>query len=382
MLALSTQRSRLRTPLTLVLVLAGILLVLHLWHLPTHDAEVIHVITRPAPGAPTQHHVPLPTKTPPAQAPAHLPELPSLPPDPEEDKQINLKTDVDECQALQGAEELFVVLKTGATELHHKLPIHFNTTLKCIPHYAIFSDMAEEVNGHTIHDALDTVSDEVSREAEEFTLYHKMREYHNMGKNISDVMRSPDDTKTAWNLDKWKFLPMMVKAYELRDDAKWYVFVEADTYILYSNLLMYLEHLRPEQDWYIGGQTWIDDDVFAHGGTGFVISNPAMKKLTAMLKAEKEEMEKMTLREWAGDLVLSKALKKVGISLTQTWPIFQGETPSTLDFTERHYCYPVVSYHHVNAEWVQFLWDFEQEWIKTNVSQHFNKAPISGIYLT
>jgi hypothetical protein len=148
------------------------------------------------------------------------------------------------------------------------------------------------------------------------------------------------------------------------------VFVEADTYILYSNLLMWLGHLRSNQMHYIGCQSWIADQVFAHGGTGFVVSHAALKKLTEVLAIHKKDMERMTKDEWAGDLVLAKAFKTIGVTLTQSWPIFQGETPATLDYTARHYCYPVVTYHHVDAEWIRFLWDFEQTWMIHNVSTH------------
>lgn len=54
---------------------------------------------------------------------------------------------------LPGLDNVFVVLRTNATEAPSKLPVHFATTLHCTPHYATYSDLAEEIAGHPIHDA-------------------------------------------------------------------------------------------------------------------------------------------------------------------------------------------------------------------------------------
>ena len=58
---------------------------------------------------------------------------------------------------LPGLDNVFVILRTNATETPSKLPVHFATTLHCAPHYAIYSDLAEEIAGHPIHDALDEI---------------------------------------------------------------------------------------------------------------------------------------------------------------------------------------------------------------------------------
>ena len=48
---------------------------------------------------------------------------------------------------LPGLDNVFVILRTNATEAPSKLTVHFATTLHCIPHYAIYSDLAEEIAG-------------------------------------------------------------------------------------------------------------------------------------------------------------------------------------------------------------------------------------------
>ena len=55
---------------------------------------------------------------------------------------------------LPGLDNVFVILRTNATETPSKLPVRFATTLHCTPHYTIYSDLAEEIARHPIHDAL------------------------------------------------------------------------------------------------------------------------------------------------------------------------------------------------------------------------------------
>jgi hypothetical protein len=56
------------------------------------------------------------------------------------------------------AKEVLTALRTGATEMVEKLPIHLNTTLRCIPNYLIYSDLEEDIEGHHVYDVFDEIS--------------------------------------------------------------------------------------------------------------------------------------------------------------------------------------------------------------------------------
>ncbi|KAF2146778.1 glycosyltransferase family 31 protein [Aplosporella prunicola CBS 121167] len=266
------------------------------------------------------------------------------------------------CQQLPGAEDVLVIMKTGATEAHEKLPTHFNSTFRCTPHYAIFSDLEEEIHGHTIHDALYEIPEEIKQDSPEFRFYDKMRELRADGINLGRLSNE-EVRHAAWDLDKWKFLPLMKKALETRSKSKWFVFIEADTYIVWSNLLQWLELFDHTQPYYIGGQTWLGGEVFAHGGTGIIISQKALTMLVEKYNSSTAEFIELTQKHYAGDLILSLAFKTLNISLTATWPIMQGETPFTLDYTAKHMAHPVVSYHHMPSPWIDGMWEYEQKWI-------------------
>ena len=265
-----------------------------------------------------------------------------------------------------------MILKTGATEIHRKLPIHFSTTFHCIKHYAIYSDMAEEINGHHVYDALDEVNEEIKCTNPDFELYRQAQEYRAKGEGVAELLEREGTSKKAWTLDKWKFLPLMDKALRMRPRSKWYVFIEADTYVVWSNLLEWLTKFNPEESLYIGGESYMGSVEFAHGGTGFIVSNPALRMVTEERARNLQEWDKLTTERNAGDSLLAEVFKAVNISITRSWPILQGETPYTLDYTENHWCFPVASYHHMSSPWIKLMWNFEQSWISTMVSSFFS----------
>ncbi|KAL1636582.1 hypothetical protein SLS56_001167 [Neofusicoccum ribis] len=271
------------------------------------------------------------------------------------------------CRDLPGADSVLVILKTGATEAHAKLPIHFNTTFRCTPHYAIYSDLDEEILGHAVHDTLSAVPASArAADPDAFSFYDLLHAWHRSGIDLGTLSSSSTFIHdAAWGLDKWKFLPLAQHALAAAPpQTRWIVFAEADTALVWSNVLRWLARLDAGRAWYLGGPAWLDGAAFAHGGSGYVLSRPALEALVAALDAEPERFVEMTAEAWAGDYVLARALEGVGVALTPAWPMLQGETPYTVDYTAEHWCYPVVSWHHMPKEWVAAVWAFEREWLE------------------
>jgi hypothetical protein len=150
---------------------------------------------------------------------------------------------------------------------------------------------------------------------------------------------------------------------------KWYVFIETDTYILWQTLLNYLKVLDWTKPYYVGGQIWIGDILFAHGGAGFVVSRPALEQVVSMFVADPIGWEDFTNSQWAGDCVLGKAFKDAQAPLTPAWPIWQGDDIGYMNYARddnahRLWCRPTVSYHHLSPAAIEDMWLFEQEWIE------------------
>ena len=181
----------------------------------------------------------------------------------------------DPCIDVPGANKVMVMLKTGATELYQKLPTHFVTTFKCVPHFMIFSDLAQKIADYPVYDAIASVSKQLRDDHPDFELYRRLQQYQSSGQDTSDLQGV-----NGWNLDKWKFLPMMHHTFtDAGDEIEWFVIIEADTSLSWTNLLQWLRRMDPRQPLYSGAQNLIGTTNFAHGGSGIVISRQAANLL-------------------------------------------------------------------------------------------------------
>ncbi|KAF1936471.1 hypothetical protein EJ02DRAFT_506511 [Clathrospora elynae] len=263
----------------------------------------------------------------------------------------------DICPRSSIADNVLIVVRTGATEALPKLPVHFETTLRCVSDYVIYSDYKEDVQGHHVYDIFDGISDTLKASVPEFELYVRLRIHGREGLNSTTHLgRGPSGSpeNPSWKLDQFKFLPMVEKALRHRPSAKWFVFIEADTYLIWQTLLEYLALFNADKALYIGKHMYNGDVLFAHGGSGFVLSAAAMHKY-----------DEYTIKSWAGDMVLGKALRDVDVQLFWAFPHFQGDPVSSLDHSvtkieRRPWCYAPITYHHMREDGIRKLWAFEQ----------------------
>ena len=130
-----------------------------------------------------------------------------------------------------------LIVKTGASEAFEKLPAQIETVLGCAQNLLIVSDLDFELAGHHIHDVLQDVSPAVRDNNPVFEIYHQQRRLRDEGYTMEQLGVTSSSHNVAWELDKFKFLPMVYKAYTDIPNKDWYVFLEADTYLNWNNLL-------------------------------------------------------------------------------------------------------------------------------------------------
>ena len=275
------------------------------------------------------------------------------------------------CPPMDGMDDILVVMKTGVTEAKEKVPVHFQTTLRCVPHYVIYSDFEEEIEGVKIYDVLQGMDPDVMTQVPDFDLYNRIKKLGRQGLAENDFADEANSAvgkpnNPGWKLDKWKFLPMIIEALRYKPKAKWYVFMEADTYISWPTLLAWLKHFNHKKPWYLGTETQIADVIFAHGGSGFMISHAALKLAAEEYTARRTELHHYTDGHWAGDCVLGKVLADAGVNLHFSWPILQNSNLGELDefnvdLYRQPWCFPAAAFHHLNAQKIQDLWSYEQK---------------------
>lgn len=299
------------------------------------------------------------------KAPAPVPQQEEPKPQPPPDEASDIaKTHAESCRNVPGAENVLIMLKTGATEIYEKLPTHFVTLFKCAPHYMIFSDLAQDFADFPIRDAIAPISKQFREQHEDFTLYRKLQQYQREGQDVSKLKGGE-----GWNLDKWKFLPMLFESFEAAPaNIDWFFVMEADTSVSWTNLLQWLKTMDPDRPFYLGSQNVIGETTFAHGGSGIVLSRQAAKQIQDKRNQEGKEAynkrwEELTSSSCCGDEVVARALLESDVPMTPAWPIIQGETVSTVDFTENHWCRPAITWHHVAPIEIDALWQFQIDWV-------------------
>lgn len=212
---------------------------------------------------------------------------------------------VDECDYFPNTTNVLLVMKTGASEAYSKIPIQLMTMLKCLPDFLIFSDMAEQIGGYTVYDSLETVLDEV-KQNKDFDIYRRQK---NCPGDHEECNKNHDLGKEGWNLDKYKNIHMAEKAYKMRPNYDWYLFVDADTYISFASLAEWLPKLNADKHHYIGSRCFLGDFGFAHGGTGYLASKATMRSMFFGKKNVGNRYDEPVSKECCGDYMWGRAVE-------------------------------------------------------------------------
>lgn len=285
------------------------------------------------------------------------------------------------CAELPGAKDMLLVMKTGSSVIDKRLPIHLSTTFRCTPDFLVFSDMAQDFHGLQIHDSLDELHKYVDMSNPDLKYYEYLRKsgetarrkkaqssawrFGGWSNGKNEEKEKPDldmeESSAAWEMDKYKNIPILRKSYAMYPEKKWFLFVDADTSIMWSNILTWVAMLDHTKPFYTGSQNWIGDVEFAHGGSGYIVSQAAAR----ILANEPEEAAKKHIsfaeHECCGDMVLSHAFHENSIALNGSWPNIQGSRPDTLDYDENKWCHAAMTFHHTTPEQVNALWNLEKE---------------------
>jgi hypothetical protein len=269
------------------------------------------------------------------------------------------------CNAFPDPGNIAIAVKTGATEAVEKIPMLMRTTLRCAQNVVIFSDLEQNIAGHQLHDALKDIPRAAMDGNSDFEFYWKLKEAKKYGQ-IEKMLRGAHDPRVkqdlaSWTLDKYKQLHILEKLYAAHPDKDWYLMMDADTYVVWPNLLAWLRQLPdPTADeLYLGSPAEVGDVKFAHGGSGIFLSQATMYKFAVTNKGMAAKWDKPMHDECCGDYVIGSVLKGQGILLKTSWPTVNGEKPSTLPFGPTHWCQPIVTMHHADSYEMNQLANFE-----------------------
>ena len=278
-------------------------------------------------------------------------------------------------------DDILLIMKTGGTSMWKRLLVHLTTTLspqRISPHnMVIYSDIAYTIGSFQVVDVFANMSDQV-KQAPDFEHYRQQPEYdaHNAYVEAAGVEGDDWGPTGGWVIDKYKFVPLMQHAGDHWPRAKWYVYMEDDTYLFLPSVRQYLARFDWREKHYLGSYAAKTGVVFAHGGAGFALSRGAWeasfgKAAAATTAAEKgasmeEQYHQYTADHCCGDQVLAKALVDNGITFGEnggdgkfTWgfnPLVHWAFP----FSRYNWCHPLMSWHKVHNRDVAEYYEFEK----------------------
>ncbi|PHH66911.1 hypothetical protein CDD81_5263 [Ophiocordyceps australis] len=270
------------------------------------------------------------------------------------------------CSRMPDTDDVLFVLKTGTSEAFDKLPTQLLGSVQCLSDVLIFSDKEQQIGKYHLYDALDRVSDTVKKTSPEFELYEAQL---NCPVSLRDC--TTPSQSAAWDLDKYKFLNILVRTWEMRPGHQYYLFAEADSYVFWPNMMTWLRNHAASMadDLYAGSVALQDDFPFAHGGSGYIVSGRVVQRLVEAVPGLAARYDGLAPTKCCGDLLLGMAMHEAGVVVRHAFPMFNGEKTAVLPFGETHWCQPILTLHHMDAEDVATMWQFEQTRTSTKTLQ-------------
>ncbi|KAL4740067.1 peptidase S8/S53 domain-containing protein [Aspergillus similis] len=282
-----------------------------------------------------------------------------------------------ECQTFPAADfaedGIQVTLKIGGAESHDLLRSHVEGVTSCIPNLLVVSDMGQQLGPFHTHDVLADVIHVLSEE--DRLAYQRQREDHYYWN------KKLQPTKAGWRLDRYKFLAMIEYAYARNPYAKWYVFMEADTLVIWQNLVQLLGRYKWIDPVYIGSPTpgrplgtWWDPEptFFVYGGSGIVLSVTAIERLLredleGSAKAESGQKSQLLITKYqdmvredcCGDSVLGWVAAQRDVKIQGLWPMFNPHPLHGTPLGKAYWCQPAITFHKSDPFQVVELWKWQ-----------------------
>ena len=192
--------------------------------------------------------------------------------------------------------------------------------------------------------------------------------------SIPTVLLQPPADERMLAGGAWRNFPGLMHLHDNWPRARWFIFVDDDTFVYTSSLETLLARFDSSEAHYLGlyhtprvDLEWKEVHLaYASGGAGYILSAGALSKLRPRLDACHEEYT-----GWAGDIRVGKCLLDVGVRI-EGLEGFHHEVPEKYTWTDagtKHISneataerQPPITFHHNSAESMRRLATASEVW--------------------
>ncbi|PVH77896.1 glycosyltransferase family 31 protein [Cadophora sp. DSE1049] len=268
-----------------------------------------------------------------------------------------------QCPETGLADNIVVAVKTGASEASEKIPTLMQTSLRCAKNVFFFSDLEQDIGPYHLNDALANISSDVKKLDGAFEFYRLQQEAWRRDGSVESTkgMKDPSSPSNlaAWTLDKYKNTHILEKVWEFAPEKEWYIVIDADTYVIWSNLLRWLPSLDSAKKMFLGSVAFLESTGFAHGGSGTIFSRSLMRDYAVTRNGTATRLDSKIHTSCCGDVMVSEVLREYGNDLINIQPSISGQKPGTIPYHTDYWCQPSLTMHHFDAEDMKAFHQFE-----------------------
>jgi hypothetical protein len=259
--------------------------------------------------------------------------------------------------------DVALLLYTDASVIGQRLPIHLVTSL--LPerieadHVLLYSNHPDTIGDWRIVDGFEISTTTTT------TTTHRNHKHHSQV-SLSKLEAGHRDSDN-------KFLPLLQHAGWNKPHAKWYIYMDDDSYIFLTNLLHHLSTFSWEEPWYITPPETSRRGFFA-------LSRVAWEQVFGA-----EETEALQARFASGlddRRTLDRVLKEDGVMFGSTdgarsGASLQSQSHRASAINRENWCAPVYSWHDASGRDISRLHGLELNWHSTVSSEFPGVSPRS-----
>jgi hypothetical protein len=260
-------------------------------------------------------------------------------------------------------DKLVVTIRTTATEAFAKLPMSL-LLADTIYHdnINIVSDLHMDIGAFHVHDILEHIDSRIMASNPDLQRHGRQIRLAEASIDLSVAKENnaEKEKEVMAKLDKYKYIRMLEKAWQLKPDRKWYMFVDADTYVFRPNLMHWLGRFDSTEAIFFADAP--NSDLPGAGSGAFILSEKVMRKLFAEGGNIAATWDARISDYQSGfDAVVAAMEAELKLGFNRTWPGISSYNPTTAPYGPGLWCEPVLSLHDVSIETASDLWRLQRD---------------------